>query len=376
MRFALLLLQCLLLVLGGATLLRAPDWFPWKLVLVAGEYGHWLVALPLVVGALAVWTGPRTWAVVSVATGALTVVLLLRPLIDAANLSRELPARFRTGFGAPAGEVAPPFAMARLFGSEPAAVHVETRRFAGELELDFYRPVAPSSRAAPCVVVVHGGGWNAGDRNQLAAMNHRLAHRGYAVAAISYRLAPRHVWPAQRDDVLAALAYLKTRAAELGLDPGRLILFGRSAGGQIAEAVAYGANDPAIKGVIALYAPADLEFAWSYAREDDALKSPGLLRAFLGGTPATVPESYRTASGYTLASRGSPPTLLLHGALDTLVWHRQSERLAARLAELGAPCVFVSLPWATHAFDFDLRTPGGQIAWWSVEQFLAAVTRE
>lgn len=377
MRLALFLSQCLLLVLGGATLVRAPDWFPWKLVLAAGEYGHWLVALPVTLALAAVWCGPKSWAAATGATGMLALILLLRPLLDAASLSRELPGRFRAAFGAPPGEMPAPFALTRLFGSEPAAIGVEVRRFSadGALDLDFYRAVPLSSGAAPCVIVVHGGGWNAGDRKQFAAMNHRLAHRGYAVAAVSYRLAPNHRWPAQHDDLLAAIAHLKNHARELGIDPGKLILLGRSAGGQIAEAVAFAAHDPAIKGVIAFYAPADLEFAWSYARDDDVLKSPVLLREFLGGTPASVPESYRTASGYALVERRSPPTLLLHGALDTLVWHKQSERLAARMAERGAPCVFISLPWATHAFDFDLRTPGGQISWWSVDQFLTAVTR-
>src|SRR6185437_2536684 len=96
-----------------------------------------------------------------------------------------------------------------------------------------------------------------------------LAGRGYAVADISYRLAPGAVWPAQRDDVLAAIAGLRGAAGRLGIDPDRIVVFGRSAGGQIAEAAAYWARDPGLRGVAAFYAPADMNFAYAFGREDD-----------------------------------------------------------------------------------------------------------
>jgi acetyl esterase/lipase len=222
---------------------------------------------------------------------------------------------------------------------------------------------------------VHGGGWDGGTRDELAHFNHWLAHRGYAVAAIAYRLAPQHPWPAQREDIAAALAYLKSNAAALDIDPARLVVMGRSAGGHLAEAAAYAARDPAIRGVIAFYAPADVHFAWAYARDDDLLKSPQLLRRFLGGTPETARAGYDSASPILHVDKNTPPTLLVHGELDTLVWHRQSERLDRRLAEAGVPHAFVSFPWATHAFEFNLNGPGGQLATYSVEWFLAVVTR-
>ena len=128
--------------------------------------------------------------------------------------------------------------MARGFGGEPsgvafswvelwsvrgvAPVTVETWDYAGagtadELGLDVYRAVEDTPR--PLVVVIHGGGWDSGDRQQLTDFNHQVARMGYVVAAISYHLAPAHVWPAQKDDTLAAIAYLKHHAAELGIDP-------------------------------------------------------------------------------------------------------------------------------------------------------------
>ncbi|MDQ5980904.1 MAG: hypothetical protein QG602_3882, partial [Verrucomicrobiota bacterium] len=66
----------------------------------------------------------------------------------------------------------------------------------------------------------------------------------------------------------------------------------------------------------------------------------------------------------------SPPTLLVHGYPDRLVWYRHSRRLAARLTELGVPGTHVELPWATHAFDYNPDGPGGQVADAAITEFL------
>ena len=131
-----------------------------------------------------------------------------------------------------------------------------------ELDLD-RREAAPEPR--PIVVAVHGGSWQRGDSSQLPAINRCLAARGYGVAAINDRLAPQHVFPAARDDVVAAVRYLQSHAAELGLDADRVVLLGRSAGGQLALSAAYGMADPAVRGVVALYAPSDMNWSWENA---------------------------------------------------------------------------------------------------------------
>jgi acetyl esterase/lipase len=266
-----------------------------------------------------------------------------------------------------------PFSFIRLFMPGPAPVGVETLTYAPGLGLDFYR--ARGRAPAPCVIVVHSGGWDNGVRGELPSFDRWLAGQGYAVAAISYRLAPEFRWPDPREDIVAAVAFVRAHAAALGIDPDRIVLFGRSAGGQLVEATAYGVPALRLRGVIALYGPADLNFAYAFGKEDDILKSPLLLRQFLGGAPAQVPAAYDSASAILHVTPASPPTLLMHGELDALVWHRQSERLAAKLAAERVPHVFVSLPWATHAFEYNLQGPGGQLTTYAVGGFLAAVTR-
>ena len=385
MKFLFLVLALVLAAVSLLTMVRAPDWmWAWKLAILASEFGHWLALLPVVLAVMAALQPASERRTLTLALCAVAVIGLLRPAYSAQSLAKKLPAEIDTAFGSGAG-ARPAWSWARLYGriANHAPTGMKTEVFARpegqELKMDFYAPArtggAQSARAGvPCIVVIHGGGWDGGDRTQLAGWNARWASRGYAVAAISYRLAPHWMWPAQSDDVLAAIAWLKAHAVELGIDPTRFVLLGRSAGGQLATAVGYGSRDPAIRGVIALYAPQDMPFVWSVSREDDALNSARLMRQYMGGPPDETNRSrYHSASGQLLARADSPPTLLVHGALDTLSWDRHSERLAARLAELQVPHYYLRLPWGTHGFDFNPDGPGGQLADYAMDRFLGTV---
>ncbi len=377
-----------LVALGSLTVVRAPTYNTWKLAILAGEFGHWLMWLAVAAGCLAFAQGLMaesgtmgrwvTWGTVVLALVAMC--LLLRPRWEAWRIAQDLPEALEAGLGKVAlkGPVLKRGRWWRLPGfGNGEAVAVETRVFAhegtdAELALDFYRPGKPRAGAA-CIVVVHGGGWDSGDRQQLTEWNQLWAGRGYAVAAVSYRLAPKYPWPAQREDVVSALAWLKAHAAELGIASDNFVLLGRSAGGQIATAVAYTAHDPAIRGVVSLYSPYNMRFVWSIARPDDVLNSVKLLTQYLGGSPEGERGAlYDSASPEGMVVTGqTPPTLLIHGELDELVWHRHSERLDARLTEAGVPHYFLSLPWATHACDFNLNGPSGQLIDYSLRWLLA-----
>jgi acetyl esterase/lipase len=242
-----------------------------------------------------------------------------------------------------------------------------------DLRLDVYPP--PRGGPAPGVLVIHGGSWQGGDSGQLAALNRYLAARGYLVAALNYRFAPTWIFPAALEDVRAALGYLQANAATIGLDPQRIALLGRSAGGQLALLAAYAVADPAIKGVVSFYGPADMVYGYENPANPRVIDSRGILEAYLGGPPTDVPEAYRRASPIELVGPDSPPTLLIHGGRDELVSPMQSERLAARLEEAGRPHLLLRLPWATHGFDFSFNGPGGQLSTYAIERFLGVVLR-
>lgn len=370
----LLLVALFWAVLALPVILTFNSLFLWKVTLAVTEYGHRLAVLPAL---MALWSW-RRGATAAMVTSALAALVLWMPLAQATWLSRSLPAEMARAFGEKAqpATTRPPLKWAALWtGREPASEEVPPQvlvlpAHGGVPERRvFFRP-AQGRRPAPCLVVLHGGGWQSGRADEFPGWSVGWTRQGWAVAALEYRLAPQWQWPAPLEDVQDALSYLKARAGELGLDGTRFVLLGRSAGGQIASAAAQGLRDPHIRGCISLYAPADMLFARKFADPKDVLDSLKLIRQYLGGDPAEVPAAYESASGTLLARRGGPPTLIIHGRRDILVWHLQSRRLAAALHEAQVPHYFLDLPWGVHGLDYAYHGPGGQLTRHAVQTFL------
>lgn len=381
---ALLRLSVGMLSAGAAALaiMPAPTYWLWMLAVAVTEWGHVLALLalmPLLPGWRRSWSG-RTASVFCV----LAAILALTPLLRAVSAARQLPLQLAVAFGEiqPSPDTDMPPRPAPLVGIDlvrgvpspdiSACTLVYASVDGQALQLDLYPPPAPHN-PAPGVIVIHGGAWHSGNNKQFISLNRYLAARGYVVAAINYRLAPRWPFPAAREDVKAALSYLKTNAHPLGLDPQRLVLLGRSAGGQLALLVAYTTQDPAIRGVVSLYAPIDLRWGYAHPASPWIVDTRGILEGYLGGSPDQAPTAYDAASPLHFAGPGSPPTLLIHGGRDELVFGIGSERLDKRLAEAGVPHLLLRLPWATHSFDFNFSGPGGQISTYAIEHFLMAV---
>jgi acetyl esterase/lipase len=370
-RFAFALVAFLFAIL---VLISAPALAIWQWKLGATEFGHWLAIFPLL---LILGRRRSLMDSLSVILCLLSLGLLLSSAVRAGNFASTARAKIHAAFpiqGDAAREK--PFSFQRLwsFGS-PAKVEIISRTFSeidGQaLQIDVF--AREGVLGAPCLLILHGGSWESGSRTEFAHLNHHWAQRGIIVASMDYRLAPRAIWPAQAQDVRAALGYLRTNAAEFGIDPDRVIIMGRSAGGQIAASVSGDGTLPGVIGCIALYAPIDVQFAFQHAKKDDIVNSDRLLRQYLGGTPADQPENYESASAYLFASEKTPPTLLLHGNTDELVWVQQSHRYAERLQTLGVKNAFLRLPWATHAFDISYNGPGGQFTAWAVERFIRGI---
>ncbi|MGH7205252.1 MAG: alpha/beta hydrolase [Nitrospiraceae bacterium] len=371
------------------SVVEAPNHRLWLLALGATEWGHWL-ALPSLLVFFPGWRD--SWGRrVGAALGLAAAILALSPLLRAVPVAGRVPGQLVAAFGQStprSSAEAPPRPAPLVFldlwrGVGSPQVSVQTVAYATkngqQLWLDLYQYQPPPSEAptakagAPGILVIHGGSWQDGARTELAALNTYLAARGYVVAAISYRLAPRWPFPAARDDVREAIAYLKAKAVGLGLDPQRLVLLGRSAGGQLALLVAYETNDPAIRGVVAFYTPADMRFGYANPSRPAVIDSRGILKTYLGGSPDEVSPLYDAASPLNFVARGTPPTLLVHGGRDELIFPAQSERLAVSLTQAGRPHLFLRLPWATHGCDVNFSGPCGQISTYAIERFLAAV---
>ncbi|MGH8047770.1 MAG: alpha/beta hydrolase [Chthoniobacterales bacterium] len=358
-------------VFAGISLLavfRARTLPQFFLAVGATEFGHFFALLAVV---FAVASAGHCIAAAVVL--AISAVMFASPTARALRAVGKIRTAFKQCLGAfPSQPLIRFGALWRpgIFHNPPCEKHM-IEGPGGELGVDFYR--ATGSAPAPLVVLVHGGGWMAGDSRELAGWNRWLARRGYAVAVVEYRLMPTGAWPSQREDVLAAVEYLRGNAAGFGVDRERVVFFGRSAGGQIASAIAAAGEHPWLRGCVCLYSPFDMVFAYEHGSDDDMLRSRWLLRCHLGGRPEERMETFRDASAYLTANKTAPPFLLMHGTRDELVWVLQSRRFAQRLSELGVPNALIELPWATHAFDFNMSGPGGQITASCLDAFLRRV---
>jgi len=130
--------------------------------------------------------------------------------------------------------------------------------------LDVYAP--SRARGLPVLLFFHGGAWISGHRGWLRFMAAPVLAHDIILVAATYRLAPRCRWPAQYDDALAALAFVRRHAEEWGGDPARIVVGGHSAGGQLA---AFAALDGEAAACFAVSAPFDLRHG-DVATESDA----------------------------------------------------------------------------------------------------------
>jgi acetyl esterase/lipase len=224
------------------------------------------------------------------------------------------------------------------------------------LELDLYLPEAGAA-PVPVIVHVHGGGWRRGSRRVPlprlgAGFYGELAARGFAVAAIDYRLSGEARYPAAVADVRAAIGWVREHADAYGMDAERVFAWGDSAGGHLALLAAL--TGSGVQGVVAWFPVTDLpglasDVAAAGGQPDPGPESREAL--FLGAPAASVPGVAREASPVTYASAAAPPVLLMHGAADNLVPPAQSIRLAGALTEAGARVELELVPGATHFWN-------------------------
>jgi acetyl esterase/lipase len=335
--------------------------------IAASEKSAWIalaaaLALPLAVGDL-LWghrAGLISTLAALLAAGALAVALI--PVVQATRLGRARGVKidWARALRAPLDTAGP--------GRPNLTVPYTTGPEGRTLSLDVYLPPAPSvapSRPSRPILVVHGGFWSAGQRGEAPLASRRLADLGFTVFDVEYRLAPQPNWQTALGDVKCAIGWVKQHATtpDWNVDPAKLALLGRSAGGHLVLMAAYAPGDPAlpascpagdtsVDAVIALYAPTDLIWGYEHPSNPRAADSRARTRNFLGGAPDTEAARYRALSPVERVTPGAPRTLLAHGGRDQLLDHAHLDLLAAKLAAAGVPHETLFIPWAQHAFDF------------------------
>ena len=257
----------------------------------------------------------------------------------------------------PAGDVRPalPAGVKRIANLE------YSRPATGALLLDLYLPPAPPAHPLPVILWTHGGGWKNGSKENCPLT--WLAAEGYAVVSLNYRLSWAAQWPAQIDDARAAIRWLRTRAANYSLDPERFAISGGSSGGNLASIVgtapaATGESvSSRVRAVIDFYGASDMltmpvNVPGPGKTDADLATSNGA--KLLGGIVRDRADRARQVSPLHNITKDDPPFLIIHGDQDDQVPLVQSERLHARLREVGVPSEFHVLAGAGHggkAFD-------------------------
>lgn len=372
-RFGVILLK------AGIAALLVLAWFlpplrmwQWMVQLWVLECGHWVAALAAITGVLGALLF-RFWVRwLSLTLGMIMAMTFCLPSYEARRMDEQFQFNRLWSPKAPATEQLLPLAQIER--------KTYYRSNGDVLYALIYRPASKPGDAPthyPWIVSVHSGGWDSGSVDEFAAWNKELVGHGYVILAIDYHLAPHHKWPRQKDDVSRAVTWARENAESLGIDPAKLVLMGRSAGGQIAATCALTLPELEAKGCIAFYAPLDLNFAHDHAEDDDLLHSKLLMHNYLGGDPEQAADNYRSSSAINYISPKMPPMLLMHGTRDALVWVEQSRRFKVRCekAGIGDRCTFVEPTWATHAFDYFPGSPGSQFAMHSALKFLSEVTK-
>jgi acetyl esterase/lipase len=185
-------------------------------------------------------------------------------------------------------------------------------------KLDLFIPDDEFEGARSVVILLHGGGWVAGDKsneNFVAPKTSWLMERGFIVASVNYRLAPAAKHPAQVEDVCQAIAWVQEHAARYGGDPGRIWLLGHSAGAQLAALAAVdserqkaaGVKPEALRGVVLLDG-AGYDIPVQYA----ALNKRGVMDNIYRKAFTDDPEIQRNASPVHRVTAKPPPFLILH----------------------------------------------------------------
>lgn len=218
-------------------------------------------------------------------------------------------------------------------------------------KMDVYLPANRNTTDTKVFIMVHGGSWTSGDKTELneyiPVFKQRLSN--YAIFNINYRLTvlpSTNVFPAQENDVKAAFQFIKNKANEYKFNIEKLAVLGASAGGQLALLQTYKNSTPKVKALVDMFGPTDM--AALYA-SSNTLTQFGL-QALLSGTPVTNAALYQSSSPINFVTAQSPPTLILHGALDPVVPIAQSTALKNKLQTMGVTVQMVTYPLEGHSW--------------------------
>jgi acetyl esterase/lipase len=234
-------------------------------------------------------------------------------------------------------------------------------------KLDLYVP--DTGENLPLIIWVHGGAWRGGDKTHYTPMAYLKT--GYAGASINYRLSQHAVFPAQIEDVKAAVRWLRANAKTYRLDPNRFAAWGSSAGGHLVAMLGatggiaefeVGENlkvSSRVQAVVDYFGPTDFLQMDAQSLPDglvhDAPDSPE--SQLVGGPIQEHKDRVAKANPITYVSKDDSPFLIIHGDQDKLVPYQQSVLLKDALEEVGVSVTFYRVEDGGHGWFKDPKVP-------------------
>ena len=223
-------------------------------------------------------------------------------------------------------------------------------------KMDIYLPANRSSGSTKVLVLIHGGGWTTGDKNDYATVLDTLKKRlpDYAIFNLNYRLAsfPNNLFPTQEIDTKAAIDFINGNRGNY-LVSDKFVLMGASAGAHLSLLNAYKYHSNVnVKACVDFFGPTDMVDMYNNPVAYPALS----IAALLSGTPTTNPSMYAQSSPMTYVNAQSCPTIILQGGLDPLVNPTtQSLALKNKLTSFTITNEYVFYPLGGHG-DWDAAT--------------------
>ena len=230
-----------------------------------------------------------------------------------------------------------------------------------DLKMDIYFAPDTGDRPVPAIMFIHSGAWSSGDKRKLTfpQLIPVLLQRGYLVASINYRTAPKYKFPAQIEDAKCAVRFLRRHAATLHIDSNRIGVEGESSGGQLAALL--GLTDTSagfdgnggwkevssqVQAVVNLCGPMNLT---KFETETNNYNRQTIANVF--GAKNNGDAILKRASPVTYVSKDAPPFLILHGRCDSIVPWMQSQEFQEKMRAAGNFSKLITVEKANHGFQ-------------------------
>lgn len=229
--------------------------------------------------------------------------------------------------------------------------------------LDIYLPQKRKTAKLPVVVYIHGGGWRAGNKSNVASRLIPLVRKGeYAGVSIAYRFTNEAQWPAQIHDCKAAIRWIRANADKYGFDANNIGVWGSSAGAHLALMLGATGNTTELDGqlgayknvsskiaaVVNFYGPTDLYAILGQPGTYDHTSANAPVAKLIGGVLAENKDKADAASPVTYINSQDAPVLTIHGDKDQTVPYNQALRLNEVLHKAQVPSYFVTIKNADH----------------------------